>query len=60
MDFISRYYDGTNTEEQNRLNKFKFSNEFKEALDEFVIKKSNEFLFNEDLSIYKDKDTVIA
>ena len=60
MDFISRYYDGTNTEEQNRLNKFKFSNEFKEALDEFVVKKSNEFLFNEDLSIYKDKDTVIA
>ena len=25
MEFISRYYDGVNTEEQNRLNKFKFS-----------------------------------
>ena len=60
MDFISRYYDGTNTEEQNRLNKFKFSNEFKEAIDEFIIQKSDSFLFKEDLSIYKDKDTVIA
>ena len=50
-DFVSKYYDGLNTEEQNKLNKFKFSKEFMEAIDEFVKRKSDEFRFEDDIVI---------
>lgn len=49
-DFLSKYYDGKNTDEQNKLNKFKFSNEYKEALDLFIKRYTNSYRFKDDYS----------
>ena len=35
-EFVSKYRDGLNTEEENRRNKFKFSAEYKKALDKYI------------------------
>ena len=50
-DFISKYYNGLNTEEQNKLNKFKFSDEFMKAIDEFVKRKSDEYTFEDGITV---------
>lgn len=49
-EFVSKYYDGLNSEEQNKLNKFKFSKEYKEALDKFIKRNTNNHLFKNDFS----------
>lgn len=47
-EFISRYYDGNNiTDEQKELYKFKFSKEYKEALDEYIKRINQEFYFKD-------------
>ena len=53
-EFVARYYNGLNTSEQNRLIKFQFSNEFMEAIDEYVKRVSNEFKFNDAVTIGKE------
>ena len=50
-EFVSKYYDGLYTDEENRFNKFVFSKEFMEAIDEFVIRKGNEYSFDDDLHV---------
>ena len=50
-EFVARYREHKNTEEQNKLNKFKFSNEYKEALDRFIKRKTDSYRFQEDFSI---------
>ncbi len=57
VEFVSKYYNGLNTDEKNKLNAFKFSNDFKEALDEFVLRKSDEYRFTDDFSI--SNETII-
>ena len=49
-EFVSRYREKENSEEQNKLNAFKFSNEYKEALDRFIKRKSDSYRFQEDFS----------
>ena len=51
-EFISKYYDGKFTEEENELNKFKFSNEYKEALDKFIKNFVNSYQFTDDVDVY--------
>ena len=50
-EFLSKYYDGLNNEEENRSNKFKFSKDYKEAMDTFIQKFVNTYRFQDDLSI---------
>jgi len=57
IEFVSKYYDGLNSDEKNRLNEFKFSQEFMDALDEFIIKKSGTYALNFDLKA--NDDTII-
>lgn len=49
-EFVSKYYDGLNSESKNKLNKFKFSLEYKDALDKFIRRKSNAYRFQDDFS----------
>ncbi len=49
-DFVSRHYDGLNSEEEERINRFKFSEEYKKALDKFIKRMSNEYRFRDDFS----------
>lgn len=51
-EFLSRYYDGKNTDEENQLNKFKFSKEYKEALDKFIQNFVNIYRFKDNLSVF--------
>lgn len=47
-EFVSRYYDKENiTEEQKELYKFKFSKDYKEALDEYIKRINKEFYFKD-------------
>ena len=50
-EFVARYYNGENSEEKEKLNKFKFSPDFQKAIDEFVIRKSDTYHFKEDLVV---------
>lgn len=47
-EFVSKYYDGINTPEQNELNKFKYTDEYKKALDSFIQRKADSYSFQED------------
>ncbi len=51
LEFISKYYDGLNTEEQNRLNRFKFSNDYREALKKFIKRKTDSYRFADNFSL---------
>ena len=51
-EFVSKYYDGINDEEKNKLNKFKFSKEYKEALDKFIKRFVNSYRFKDNVMIY--------
>ena len=51
FEFLSKYYEGMNSEEKNKLNKFKFSKEYKEALDKYILRLSNSYKFTSDLSV---------
>ena len=53
-DFISKYYDRTYTEEENKKNKIKCSKEFAEALDKFITRYSNSLTFSDDV-YYKNR-----
>ena len=50
-EFVSKYYDGLNTEEENKLNRFKFSNKYKEALDNFLYSEINKYSFKNDIYV---------
>ena len=50
IEFLSRHYDGPITEKEKRINKFKFSNEYKKALDKFIQNFVNSYRFKEDFS----------
>lgn len=50
-EFLSRYYDGKNTEEQNKINQFKFNEEYRTALDKFIQNFVNSYRFKEDFSV---------
>lgn len=47
-EFVSKYYDGINDEEKNKLNKFKFSKEYKDALDKYIMRVTNSYRFKDD------------
>jgi DNA helicase-2/ATP-dependent DNA helicase PcrA len=47
-EFVSKYYDGINCDEKNRLNKFKFSKEYSEALKKYIKRVTNNYRFTED------------
>lgn len=47
-EFVSKYYDGINTDEENRANKFKFSEAYSEALRAFIQKVANSYRFKDD------------
>ncbi len=49
-EFISRYYEDINSNEENRMNAFKFSKEYKEALDKYIKRLTNSYRFKEDFS----------
>jgi len=51
-EFISKYYDGLFTEEENKLNKYKFSDEYKNALLKFIKRFTDSYNFKEDLEVY--------
>lgn len=50
-EFISNYYDQVFTKEENELNRFKFSDEFKMALDTFIQKFVDSYKFTSDIEI---------
>ena len=49
-EFISRYYEDINSNEENRMNAFKFSKEYKEALDKYIKRLTNSYRFKDDFS----------
>ena len=49
-EFVARYYDGLNSNEENKLNKFKFSSEYQKALDKFIKRKADAYRFRDDFS----------
>lgn len=49
-EFISKYYDGINTEEENNYYRFCFSKEYKDALDKFIKRITDSYRFNDDFS----------
>lgn len=51
IEFVSRYYDGLNSEKDNKLNQFKFSNDYIKALDAFIKRKSDAYRFRDDLVV---------
>lgn len=53
-EFISKYYDGINTEEENNYYRFCFSKEYKEALDKFIARTANSYRFTDDFT-YKNE-----
>lgn len=50
-ELISNYYNGNLTKEEVRLNKFKFSDEYKKALDKYILRISNEVKFKDNLKV---------
>lgn len=50
-EFLARYYDGKNTVEQNEMNKFKFTDKYREALDKFVQNFVNNYRFKDDFVV---------
>ena len=50
-EFLSKYYDGKNTEEENRMNQFKFSDDYRKALDKFIKNFVNNYRFKDDLVV---------
>ena len=52
IHFISKYYDQKFTSKENDLNKFKFSEEYKNALDKFIKKYTDLYRFKEDIELY--------
>lgn len=54
IDFISKYYDGINSDEENNYNRFCFSKEYKDALDKFIKRVANSYRFKDDFS-YKNE-----
>ena len=50
-EFVSRYYEGKNSKEENDLNRFKFTKEYQDALDSFIRRKSNAYRFKDDFSV---------
>ena len=50
-EFLARYHNHENNEKTNKLNQFKFSPEFKELFDEFIIKKADSYRFRRDFSL---------
>ncbi len=53
-DFISKYYDGINKDEENNYYRFCFSKEYKEALDKFIKRVANSYKFKDDF-YYKNE-----
>lgn len=51
-EFLSKYYDGINSESQNKSNQFKYSKEYIDALDKFIQNFVNSYRFKEDLSVF--------
>ena len=49
-EFVSRHYDGLNSEEEEQANRFKFSEEYKNALDAFIKRVTNSYSFKKDFS----------
>ena len=49
-DFVAKYYDGINSQEKNEINKFKFSKEYKDALDKYIKRVANSYRFKNDFS----------
>ena len=49
-EFVSKYYEKENDEEKNKLNLFKFSNSYKEALDNYIRKMNDSYKFKNDFS----------
>ena len=49
-EFVSKYYDGVNSQEKNELNKFKFSKEYKDALNKYINRVANSYRFKDDFS----------
>ena len=47
-EFVSKYYDGINDDEKNKSNKFKFSKEYKNALDKYIMRITNDYRFTDD------------
>ncbi len=50
-EFLSRYYDGKNTPEKNEMNKFKYTDEYRKALDKFIQNFVNSYRFKNDLVV---------
>ncbi len=50
-EFVSKYYDGLNNSEENKLNKFKFSPLYRDALVKFIAKETASYKFNNDIII---------
>ena len=50
-EFVSRYYDGLNSEEENKSNRFKFSKEYIEALDKFILRTASNYRFKDDVEL---------
>lgn len=50
-EFVSKYYDGLFDEDKNKLNKFKFSKEYKIALDRYIQKVVNSYKIKEDFEV---------
>ena len=46
-EFVSKYYDGINSEEKNKLNKFKFSKEYSDALKKYIKRITNSYRFTD-------------
>ncbi len=50
-EFVSKYYDGINSEEKNKLNKFKFSKEYADALRKFIKRVTNSYRFTDNFIV---------
>ena len=50
-EFVSKYYDELNSEGENKLNKFKFSSLYKDAIQKFIVKETDTYRFNNNVII---------
>lgn len=51
-ELISKYYDNNITDEEKKLNKYKFSEEYKKTLDKFIQRFVDSYSFKDDLEVY--------
>ena len=49
-EFVSKYYENENDKEKNKLNQFKFSDLYIEALDKFIKRITDTYIFKDDFS----------